>query len=69
MIPVILGIGALVLVVILLIGDKNKNVSLKFRRDFSEQKNPSQRLSSTIRGFLLIACLVVRFATLIYYFR
>jgi hypothetical protein len=68
MIPAILGIGALVLVVILLIGDKNKSVSLKFSNDILGQENPYQRISSTVKGFLLIICLVVILATLIYYF-
>lgn len=70
-IPAVLGGGALILGVLLLVNDHNGKLLAVFS-NFTEkvhmEKTASERLFSTLKGFLLIFCLVVIFATFVYYF-
>lgn len=70
--PAILGGSALILSIFLLVNDRNGKwlaVFSNFAEKFHMEKSSSERLFSTLKGFLLIFCLVVMFATLVYYFR
>ena len=71
MIPTTSGICALIIAILLIVNDRNSKLSSKFSTFTGKLhigKDASERLFSTIKGFLLILCLVVIFATLVYYF-
>ncbi len=68
---IILGVVALILAILLLVNDKNKKVASAFSMitgKLDMNQGTSQRLFSTLKGFLLILCLVVIFATLVQFF-
>ncbi len=70
--PIILGSGAFLIAIFLILNDKNEKFSLAFLRFAGKlgikQDASAQRLFSALKGFLLIFCLVIVFATLVYYF-
>jgi len=57
--PAILGVTAIFVAIFLLISD---------RKNKSTLNTSKSRLTSTSRGSLFVLCLVVIFATLVYYF-
>ena len=71
-IPAILGTIAVLLGITLVLSDKNERISSFFIGFISKigvkQDTSARRLFSTAKGFLLILCLVVIFATLVFYF-
>ncbi len=67
MTPFILGVCALILAVFLISTDKNRGLSLKFIKKNNEEHSAQDHVS-VIKGSLFILCLVVIFATLLYYF-
>ena len=71
MIPALLGIGALILSIYLVVKDKDAKFSSKYLNKAEQLgigEEPSKRMFSTMKGFLLLFCLVIIFATLVYYF-
>ena len=69
--PAVIGVFATLVAIFLLIADKNDKVtarSINLLRLFHLGQDASARLFTTIKGFLLMFCLAVLFATLVYYF-
>lgn len=65
--PAILGVVAFVVLIFLLVQDYNKNKIRPTQLNVEQDSSASKRLSKTIKGFLLIICLVIILGTVMFY--